>query len=145
MRLPLAALAFASFLAACNPRLGVRPGEVSAADVRAEGGFWLTEGATADLDSNFRFTLVDVVSDRRCPANAMCVVAGEAVVVVGPSHPNMRFAPDTLRLSEGPGGRVDTVEVWPYRLVLREVQPYPGTEVDGSAPTPRRARFERVQ
>jgi len=146
MRRLLVPAVFAMLLAACGPRPGVRPEAETTADVRpgADGGFWLAEGRSADLGGSFRLTLV-TLADSRCPANATCVWAGEAAVVVGPSHPNMRFAPDTLRLGSGPNARVDTARAGPHRVVLREVQPYPGTEAEGAPRAPRRARFERLR
>ena len=145
-RLLVPAVLCAVLLAACGPRGATRPETEPAADVRpgADGSFWLTEGRSADLGGSFRLTLV-ILADSRCPANVMCVWAGEAAVVVGPSHPNMRFAPDTLRLGSGPNARVDTARAGPHRLVLREVQPYPGTEAEGAPRAPRRARFERLR
>ncbi len=100
------------------------PGEVAA---RVGQPFTLTEGQTAQLDgSDFRLSLVSVPQDSRCPADAMCVWQGEGLVVVGRSHPTMRFAPDTLTTAPRPNlPRTDSLTVGPYLVRIKDLQPYP--------------------
>jgi hypothetical protein len=106
------------------------------APVRAGTSFTLAEGQTARLDdSDFSVTFVGVPQDSRCPADAMCVWQGEALVVVGPAHPAMRFRPDTLTTAPRPGThRLDSLVVGPYSIRVKDVQPYPFASVPRREP-----------
>lgn len=101
-------------LAACSqqsaPPSPIPPGPSSS----ASGGTQLVlrVGESAALGEDYRLSFQSVASDSRCPTDVQCVWEGEAALVVGPSHPLMRFRPDTLRLR---GGRaVDSMQVGPF-------------------------------
>jgi len=89
--------------------------------------FEVAEGQSVALDdSDYSLSFVSVTQDSRCPADAMCVWQGEALVVVGPSHPTMRFRPDTLTSAPRSGTpRTGSLRVGPYVLRLKELHPYP--------------------
>lgn len=78
-------------------------------------------GESAPLGDDFTLAFVAVSSDSRCPANVQCVWAGEAKVVVGKSHPLMRFRPDTLTVRAGQA--VDSTEIGPFVVKVAHLQP----------------------
>jgi hypothetical protein len=50
--------------------------------------FELRVGATVSLENDLTVTFLQVNSDSRCPTNATCVRAGEAVITVAVSQPS---------------------------------------------------------
>ncbi|HYE56901.1 MAG TPA: hypothetical protein VD948_00270 [Rhodothermales bacterium] len=104
-----------------------QPEPSSPLPARLDSTFELQEGQSATLDgSDYQLSFVSVTQDSRCPADAMCVWQGEALVVVGPSHPAIRFRPDTLTSAPRSGTpRTDSLRVGPYVVRLKELHPYP--------------------
>ena len=83
----------------------------------------LKVGQSAALGEEYQLSFQSVASDSRCPSDVQCVWAGEAALVVGPSHPLMRFRPDTLRLR---GGRaMDSLQVGPFVVKPVSLAPDP--------------------
>lgn len=58
--------------------------------------FSLRMGETADVDGRLRVTALAVTGDSRCPANAVCVWAGEAAVAIRLNGQGLRTRTDTL-------------------------------------------------
>lgn len=112
MRLLLAVL---PLLAACSL-------QVPAGSPPSASGRVLAVGEGMVLGDDYQLQFVDVAADSRCPAGVACVWEGEALVVVGPSHPLMRFRPDTLRLR---GTRPDSLAVGPFVVTATRLDPYP--------------------
>ena len=86
--------------------------------------FELRSGASAILDGGLTITFDRVASDSRCPMNALCIWAGDALVLV--------------TISQNPGGSVqrelhtDTAEpdatYLAYSIKLIALAPYPRTD-----------------
>lgn len=78
--------------------------------------FTLKPGETAQVQStDLRVTFLGVVSDSRCPADAICVQAGDAVLAlrVGTAEVELRSASAPERV------------VGIYRVRVTRVEPYP--------------------
>lgn len=87
---------------------------------RAEGT--LKVGEQLKLKDGTTLTFVGLVSDSRCPADAMCIEMGEAVVefAIAPQGGDaesfeMTFEGETVTLSIGDHD-VELAAVWPYPL-----------------------------
>jgi hypothetical protein len=86
--------------------------------------FELRSGASAMLDGGLTITFDGVASDSRCPMNALCIWAGDAVVA--------------LSISQGPGGSVprelhtnaagSVTSYLAYSIKLLALAPYPRTD-----------------
>jgi hypothetical protein len=86
--------------------------------------FELRSGASAMLDGGLTITFDRVASDSRCPMNALCIWAGDAVVA--------------LSISQGPGGSVSrelhtnaaesVTSYLAYSITLLALAPYPRTD-----------------
>jgi hypothetical protein len=87
-----------------NERFTLAPGEV--ATVR-------------DVDVNVQF--VDVTGDSRCPADALCIQGGDALVRIRVLD---RDATSAYELHTGDSSRA-TVKHNQHRIALVELQPYP--------------------
>ncbi|GAB2589104.1 hypothetical protein [Spirosoma areae] len=77
---------------------------------------------------------VDSIQDSRCPANVVCIWAGEAKVKLALSK-NSDSKVVRLVLGADVKARLDSTNVslanQSYKVILREVNPYPGTSADG--------------
>ncbi|MHC2993101.1 hypothetical protein OB13_16515 [Pontibacter sp. HJ8] len=78
------------------------------------------------------------IQDSRCPANANCVTAGSASIILRAS--NSQGSNDKIELCIGdcspePPRNTHTVTALvgetTYRFTLKEVKPYPGLEIEG--------------
>ncbi len=84
--------------------------------------FTLAPGESARIDqSQVRLEFVDVTGDSRCPADAICIQGGDAVVRVrGTAGSNA----STLELHTGDSSRA-AATFQGLRVELIELQPYP--------------------
>lgn len=73
-------------------------------------------GEPVTLPDGSDLEFVDVVEDSRCPADAMCIWQGRAVVA---------FELDGERFKVAFLGEPASVEVGEYTVTVHEVQPYP--------------------
>ncbi len=137
MRRSLALLPLVA-LAACQAPLATTPRATDGEPVAADGRIRLTVGESRALGGDYTITAIDA-TDSRCPVGVTCVWAGEAKVVVGPSHPLMRFRPDTLTLAPVRPGQRDSMTVGPYRVRLVALDPVP--RANAPAPSTRTATF----
>ncbi len=82
-----------------------------------------------DKDKRLRFS--DVISDNRCPVDAMCITAGEAIIEFQ-GICNGDTIPFNLHLGGAASGPSDTLIFEEYRVELLEVLPLPavGTELE---------------
>lgn len=96
----------------------------------------LQTGESRPLGEQYTMSLVEL-RDSRCPTGVECVWAGEAVAVVGPSHPTMRFRPDTLVLGAPRPGQRDSMRIGPFHVRLVAVDPVPraGTPMQPTSAT----------
>jgi hypothetical protein len=86
--------------------------------------FDLRVGQTAATAEGFRIRFDEVRSDSRCPLDALCIRAGEAVIAV------------TLSMAgEAPSGRelqtvapLSQVEYSRFAITLSQLQPYPRSD-----------------
>lgn len=125
-------------LAACQAPLATTPRTIESEAVSADGRIRLAVGESHALGGDYTITAIDA-TDSRCPVDVDCVWAGEAKVVVGPSHPLMRFRPDTLTLAPVRPGQRDSMTVGPYRVRLVALDPVPRN--GAPAPATRTATF----
>ncbi len=109
----LAALVFVA--SACGPTTRtLRPGEVV-----------LKPGESiVGTDPAIEVTFVEIVQDSRCPADAMCVWAGQVQVLLQVTHGTERFQ-YTLTLGEMSEGQINSIAVDGYVITLTQVNPYP--------------------
>jgi hypothetical protein len=84
--------------------------------------FTLAVGETATLDTpRVRLEFVEVSGDSRCPADAICIQGGDAVVRL---RATAGTAATTLELHTGDASR--SADVFQgLRVQLKELQPYP--------------------
>lgn len=108
---PLLALLLAVLLSACAP---VSASQALPATVEVAYG---EEVVVNDLTVRFN----TVIEDSRCPADAICIQAGQAVVSVNVSANGQE---DSLELTNVPDGG-EPVEFQGYRISLQDLQPYP--------------------
>ena len=71
-------------------------------------------------------SFIEVAEDSRCPADAICIVAGRAEVVVGVSVHDRGLDNVELAIGESGDGSVVTVRDGLF-IYLKELGPYPGT------------------
>jgi hypothetical protein len=84
--------------------------------------FTLAPGETARVSStDVTLTFVDVQGDSRCPADAICIQGGDAVVRVRASGGSRT---ETLELHTGDSSRA-SAQYQGYKVALTELQPYP--------------------
>lgn len=84
--------------------------------------FTLAVGDTASIDtSRIRLEFVEVSGDSRCPADALCIQGGDAVVRL---RAMAGTAAATLELHTGDASRASDV-FQGLRVELKELQPYP--------------------
>lgn len=90
--------------------------------VTVDEQFTLAPGETARVDStSVALTFIDVQGDSRCPADALCIQGGDAVVRVRGAAGSTT---DTLELHTGDAARASAV-FQGLRVALVELQPYP--------------------
>jgi hypothetical protein len=74
---------------------------------------------------------VDEINDSRCPANVVCVRAGEAKVKITINDLDENLVKFTLNFGEASRFKPDTLDfnlnAKAYRVILSGVNPYPGT------------------
>lgn len=84
--------------------------------------FTLAVGDTARVAStDVTLTFVDVQGDSRCPADAICIQGGDAVVRVRATGGSRT---ETLELHTGDSSKA-SVQYQGFRVTLSELQPYP--------------------
>ena len=83
--------------------------------------FELRAGATAALPDGLRIKFQTVRSDSRCPMDALCVWAGEAIVALSLTAAN--GGPETRELKTTPSGSVAAYA--DYTISLTALAPYP--------------------
>jgi hypothetical protein len=84
--------------------------------------FALAAGESATVSgTGLRVEFERVVSDSRCPADALCITAGEAVLAVAVARNGRPAAPISLR-TEGAGRRA---VIGDWALSLTRLEPYP--------------------
>jgi len=88
------------------------------------GPFELQVGASAKLADGLTITVDRVTSDSRCPMDALCVWAGDAVVTVSLSQPS--GGPVTRELHTDPKGS-DALYL-AYTIKLLALAPYPQSD-----------------
>lgn len=94
----------------------------TAPTVPLNGRFTLAPGETVTIESaGFRLQFLRVSGDSRCPADAVCIQGGDAIV-----HIRVPGAPDTAdyELHTGDSARA-AVTHGQMRVELLELQPYP--------------------
>ena len=85
--------------------------------------FTLAPGEAARVDdAGVRVQFVEVTGDSRCPADAICIQGGDAVVHVRVFDAS--GAPAAYRLHTGDQARAHAMH-GPLRVTLQELQPYP--------------------
>jgi len=95
----------------------------------AEGEFELKlhESASGNLNGNkVKLSFDAVVSDSRCPANAMCVWQGAATATFSFTKKNNTHRFNLSTLTMEPHYRKDTV-IEGYKIEFIHLLPYPGT------------------
>jgi hypothetical protein len=90
--------------------------------------FELKTGATSELPDGSRLTFARVVSDSRCPIDAICVSAGDAEISIQLSPPKGQT--ESRSLHTQPSG--SQISYGSYTIALTELAPYP----QASRPTP---------
>lgn len=103
--------------------------------------FTLAPGDTAVIeDTGLRVQFVRVVSDSRCPGDAICVWAGDATVEVRVFDAGTR----EYALHTGDSSRT-TVTHGDVRITLRGVQPYPFASLPPIKPADYRVTLEAAR
>lgn len=87
----------------------------------------LKEGETYTFDNGDELTVTGSVQDSRCPADAICIWEGEALVYLQLNHDSdsKSFILTTHPSSPTKEAKTD-VHFWQYRIALLQVDPYPG-------------------
>jgi hypothetical protein len=80
---------------------------------------------TAVASTPLRVTFDRVASDSRCPANALCITSGDALVVLRVDVDGRGAAEIRLRTVGGTTGENLAVDVAGYTLTIGGLQPYP--------------------
>jgi hypothetical protein len=84
--------------------------------------FELKAGASASLPNGLMLTFDRVTSDSRCPINAVCIVAGEAVIVLKISQRSGDAVERELRTGQPP---VSETSFLKYSIELVGLAPLP--------------------
>jgi hypothetical protein len=105
--------------AGCSSASPVRPTPVDASIV-------LAPGQTARVADDLSVGFVGVIGDSRCPADAICISAGEAIVRIDVAASTGQAQRD-LRTGGAPvllgGVRLELLELAPYPLASRPTEP----------------------
>ena len=108
--------AFAFVLSACAP---------AANSVFEAGNVELRPGQSLDdVQSGSVLTFVEIVTDSRCPADAICVTSGFVQILLRIEQGELT-RDVALTLGDMTAGDTDTVEVGGFTVTLVDVQPYP--------------------
>jgi hypothetical protein len=84
--------------------------------------FTLSAGESARVAStDVTLTFVDVQGDSRCPADAICIQGGDAIVRVRAADGSRT---EMLELHTGDSSRA-SAQYQSFRVVLADLQPYP--------------------
>lgn len=84
-------------------------------------------GQTARVDDGaLELTLLPEINDSRCASDVQCIRAGEVVVRVNVKRDGQDVAPFTFAVPSGPYTNVQFIG--PYRIELKDVQPYPNSK-----------------
>jgi hypothetical protein len=84
--------------------------------------FTLAPGQFTTLSPGTTFRFVEVTGDSRCPADAVCILGGDALVRVEIRQPNGQRLPHELHTGDS---RRATAVFEDLRIDLTELQPYP--------------------
>jgi hypothetical protein len=107
-------------LAACAPAAPATPNGVFEA-----GQVTLRPGQSLDdVQSGSVLTFVEIITDSRCPADAICVTSGFVQVLLRIEQGELT-RDVVLTLGDQAAGDTDTVEVGGFTVTLVDVQPYP--------------------
>lgn len=105
--------------------MGASCRDIKVKQVRLNELFELAPGETAKLiDEPLEITLLPEIADSRCASDVVCIRAGEVVVRIYVKHEGTDVAPLTLAVPPGEPYSHQHV-VGPYRIELKDVQPYP--------------------
>jgi hypothetical protein len=133
----LALLLMLAILSACTTPAAQPTAQPVEAEVVAPGvPFTLGIGDEVVLeDGSIRLRFDAVIEDSRCPANAMCIDQGQAII--GLSATVGQSEPVPVRLTvDGTTPEAATSSIGAYHLTLRELNPYPGTTLEGQPIVP---------
>ena len=87
----------------------------------------LAPGQTAALAEDFSIRFVGVVGDSRCPADAFCVLGGDAIVRIDVMTPGDTVSRDLHTANTQPvlygGARIELVQLDPYPFSARPIEP----------------------
>jgi len=90
--------------------------------VNVDERFTLSAGESARVAStDVTLTFVDVQGDSRCPADAICIQGGDAIVRVRAADGSRT---ETVELHTGDSSRA-SAQYQGFRIVLADLQPYP--------------------
>ena len=113
------------FVTACDEKSPVAP------TIPLNERFTLAPGQTAIIEgSDVRVRFVDVTGDSRCPADALCIQGGDAIVRVvasadGSSGDLSLHTGDSSRATAVyRGARISLVELQPYPFSSRTIAPH---------------------
>ena len=117
-------IAFAALVAvACN-------GNPTQPDAVAGQPFEVRAGSTAELPDGIRLRFDSVLSDSRCPIDAICIRAGEAVIAITLSKAGSAAArfdvqtdPPDRRSASYSGHSITLTALQPFPRSDRQVQP----------------------
>ena len=119
MRLLIGAICLLS-VTACSNTSPVGPGPVDRQVV-------LAPGQTAAVAPDLSIEFVGVLGDSRCPADALCVLGGDAVVRITISAGEQRAERDlhtgTLARAALGRARVELLELAPYPFSAKTIEP----------------------
>ena len=92
--------------------------------------FTLSPGQTAIVEgADLRVQFVDVTGDSRCPADALCIQGGDAIVRAiasdgdTPSNLSLHTGDSTKASATYRGARISLVELQPYPFSSRTIAP----------------------
>lgn len=100
-------------------------------DVEAKLGqiFTLREGQAASINSSgLHIHFIDLVEDSRCPTNATCIQAGQAVAEIEFAKSGGKSA--TIKLSDGSSNNIaSSAELFLYKIRVYDISPHPESNV----------------
>lgn len=134
----LSALALSSvFIVACDESTPTSPTQP------VNSTYTLAPGQAVAVQDSLSLRFKSVVQDNRCPGDALCITAGEAVLafdaVQSTSSPSVT---QPLELKTTPAGQVAVVGR--YRIELTSVMPYPFASLPAIQPGDYRATLHVV-
>jgi len=123
-KLTMSGLTIATLLGAIVS-LGCGGPSTSPTEIRLGQVFELRAGASATLQDGLKVTFAGVRSDSRCPMDALCVWAGDAVVTLRLSHAAGNPAERELHTAERSGSEASYLA---YVIKLVALSPYPRSD-----------------